>query len=102
MNLVYEPADRIMVLEQVSNILAAHPSTSGANCSCHICQQASKIGQAARYSPKVARILSKGEEMTTEEVKYLYKKGLTATEISRVTGIPFAHLNIMPMKARNT
>lgn len=92
MNLVFEPMDRIMVLEKVSSILSNHPPMRGRNCDCELCQQAAEIGRAARYSPKVARILAKGEDMTTEEVKYLYKKGLTATEISQQTGIAVSDL----------
>ncbi|WP_313431695.1 hypothetical protein [Siminovitchia terrae] len=87
MNLVYEQVDRIMVIEKVGNILAKHPPLKGRNCECELCQHASEVGSMARYSPKVARILSKGADMTTGEYKYLLRKGLTKTEIKRETGV---------------
>lgn len=87
MNLVYEQMDRILVLEEVSNILETHPPMMGINCRCEVCMRASEVGKVARYSPKVAKILSKGEDMTTEEYKYLLKRGLTKKEISKETGI---------------
>src|SRR5690606_10117126 len=90
MNLAYEPMDRIMVLEQVSSILADHPPLMGKNCECELCQQASEAGRAARYSPKVARILAKGEDMTTSEYEYLIQRGLTQEEIEMETGVVLA------------
>lgn len=88
MNLVYERADRIVVLEKVGSILADHPPFQGShNCNCGICQRATEIGSAARYSPRVARILAKGEDMTTSEYRYLIKRGLTRKEIEEETGV---------------
>lgn len=87
MNLVYERADRIMVLEKVGNILSKCTTPASGRCNCSICQQAAEIGSAARYSPRVARILAKGEDMTTNEYKYLIKRGLTQKEIEEETGV---------------
>lgn len=91
MNLVYERTDRIMVLEKVGSILAGHPSFQGRQyCECEICRRATEVGSAARYSPRVARILAKGEGMTTSEYKYLIKRGLTQKEIEEETGVTLA------------
>ncbi len=94
MNLVYEPMDRIMVLEQVSSILEDHPPFMGRkNCNCEICQRAAEAGRVARYSPKVARILAKGEDMTTSEYEYLIERGLTQEEIQTETGVVLARFD---------
>lgn len=95
MNLVYETTDRIKILKKVSQILANHPPKKKMNCNCEICRRASEVGQVARYSPKVARILSKGEDMTITEYRYLLKKRLTKTEIARVTNIPLNNLELI-------
>ncbi|ONK21208.1 hypothetical protein BLX87_23045 [Bacillus sp. VT-16-64] len=95
MNLVYEQVDRIMVLEKVSSILANHPPKKKMNCNCEICRRASEVGQVAKYSPKVARILSKGEDMTISEYRYLLKKRLTKKEIAKVTNIPLNNLELI-------
>lgn len=87
MNLAHEPMDRIMVLEQVSSILANHPPLMGINCNCEICQQATEVGRVARYSPRVSRILAKGEDMTTSEYQYLLGRGLTRKEIEQEAGV---------------
>ncbi len=87
MNLVYERADRIVVLEKVGSILADHPPLMGQNCNCELCQHASKVASVVRYSPKVAQILAKGEDMTTSEYRYLIKRGLTQKEIEEETGV---------------
>lgn len=87
MNLVYERTDRIMVLEKVGNILSKCTTPASGRCNCSICQQAVEIGSAARYSPRVARILSKGEDMTTSEYNYLIERGLTKKEIEKETGV---------------
>ncbi len=87
MNLVHERIDRIMVLEKVGSILANHPPLMGINCNCEICQQATEVGRVARYSPRVSRILAKGEDMTTSEYQYLLGRGLTRKEIEQEAGV---------------
>lgn len=87
MNLVYERTDRIMVLEKVGSILSSHPPLMGQNCNCELCQHASEVGKQVRYSPKVARILAKGDDVSTSEYQYLIERGLTQKEIEKETGV---------------
>lgn len=39
------------------------------------------------YSPRVSKILAKGEDMTYSEVRYLYKRGLTKRQIAEGSGV---------------
>jgi|GEM_PF-2656812 len=95
MNLVYERTDRITVLEKVSSILSDHPSFQGKqNCDCELCQHASEVSGAVRYSPRVARILAKGDDMATSEYEYLKRRGLTEEEIEEVAGVSSGNLDV--------
>lgn len=94
MNLVYERTDRITVLEKVGSILADHPPLKGQNCNCELCQHASKVASVVRYSPKVAQILAKGEDMTTSEYNYLIQRGLEEDEIEEVAGVSSGNLDV--------
>jgi len=83
--LAFKTMDRIRVLEEVEAIAGDHKNI--VNCKCPICQKASEAGKPIRYSPKVARVLLKGEDMTTNDVKYLIAKQVDHRIISKQTGL---------------
>lgn len=85
MNLVYEPEGRIQVLEQISALVNSH--TEKVNCKCEMCRKATQIGQQIRYSPKVTKILVKGDSITTSDIQYLLSREVPVTEIAKVTGL---------------
>lgn len=75
------------IIGKIGELQDKHNGSIGSCEGCEICGEIRKLGRLLKYTEKTRNILKKGEDMTTDEIRRLIKKGIKREDIAESLGI---------------
>lgn len=75
------------IIRKIGELEDKHGGSTGSCEGCEICDEIRKLGRLLKYTEKTRNILKKGEDMTTDEIRRLIKRGIKREDIAESLGI---------------
>ena len=70
------------IIDKIDKLNDEHKGTLSECKGCETCNEAKRLGKLLKYTEKTRKILMKGEDMTTDEIKHLVDRKVNFNDIS--------------------